>query len=169
MKKIVVLLLLYSVSTIAQQVTTDHFEFNTKSIDYTIYDYDTTAPVDFYVVISQDSVNLSFFKNRILDCFNGKDKYIQFYFILIPVDLKEQQNKKEQFFLDFITYITNRIKIEDSNLHILSDKNYTELYYTIQKEKHGYYQRGIMNDIVSNTITIPSDFSCITIRKTLTK
>jgi hypothetical protein len=126
----------------AQTKSDEIFIFENQKIKYTTLDFkdDIYRVSKFFVIINQ--------KHDVNKCF--KNKHLKPYFINIPTDMPKE--KQEKLFLEFVSYITGRVKLIDSDFFVISDIDYTGLYKEIFEKEHrykGYYMNNI-NDIYLN-------------------
>lgn len=148
MKKIlyIIVLTIVSINGYSQKKHNSTFSFGNQIIKYSSYSYAKRNISNFYIICYDDRDKLKKIINDIEMCFVNHNQNTKFYFLLIPKKIKDIK-QKEKLFLEFLSDVVNRTKLIDSNLFIISNDDYTNLYREIKKERSNKYKYGYLNDI----------------------
>ncbi len=73
------------------------------------------------------------------------NEYNKVYLLQIPY-VMVVKGKQEEFFLEFMFHITDRTKLLESKLYIISDEDHTSLYRETISEDHNF-ENTYLNDI----------------------
>lgn len=139
-------LAIVSMNCYSQKKHNTTFLFGNETIEYSSYSYAKRNISNFYIICHDDSDKLKKIINDIEKCFVNHNQNTKFYFLLIPEKINSIE-EKEKLFLEFLSDIVNHTKLIDSNLSIISNSDYTNLYRKIKKERNNKYKYGSLNDI----------------------
>jgi hypothetical protein len=127
--------LLICLNTFAQKKNSKNFNYESQQISYSEVSFTDKNIIDFFIVMNDDSKTTNSFQDKIIECKHLKNSHSRFYFLTIPENCKTLE-QKEKLFLEFASTIQNRAKLIDSNLYIISDKDYTGLYIKTSKKNN---------------------------------
>lgn len=124
--KIIIAFLLLIQYSFSQTRTEDKFTFEGQDIKYVFYNsIEKIYPVNkFYVFVNQNE--------SIIKCLD--DKYTRPYFFNMPTYISKE--KQDKLFLAFVSHITERTKLIESQFYIISDKDYTNIYKELFEREH---------------------------------
>lgn len=142
--KLLFIIILFTNYGIYSQKQQETFVFKSTEIVYNVYSYVDEGIEDFYIVIEDANINNEF-ANELENC-NTSLKNKRFYVISIPENVKGQDDA-DCLFLEFLTHVLGRTKLVDSNLYVVSAKNYTGLYKKVRNENDNIYQHTYLNEI----------------------
>lgn len=144
MMKLLFVIIFFTSSGMYSQKQQETFVFKSTEIVYNVYSYVDKEIGDFYIVIDDANMN-NIFHKELVNC-NTSLKNKRFYVISIPENIKGQDDK-DCLFLEFLTHVLGRTKLVDSNLYVVSSKNYTGLYEKVKNENDNIYQHTYLNEI----------------------
>lgn len=124
----------------AQKISSKEFSFKDAEVEYLIVHTPTNPIQNFYVILSDSNgKQLNKLKDNIGKCISSNEIA---YLSVVPKDVN-----KEEYLLEFISHITNRTKLIDSNLIIITEYNYSDLYNFTRVKNNGHYKHGYLNEI----------------------
>lgn len=131
-----IIFLFVFINCVAQKVWhDDDFVFDGIKTNYTTISNATYGIRNFYILLSADKKVVANLEK--LKCV---PKHCRAYICQMP-----EGADKEKFLLEFVTHITDRTKLLDSDLIIISDDDYTKLYK--EAEAKSNFQTGYINPI----------------------
>lgn len=128
--------------TLDAQIKNEFFEFEgNKNISYYRILGGERSVAKFYVIFNQSPQ----YEKEVKKCLKRKD-YKMFFTLTIPSEIKSKQ-KQEELFLAFVLQIVNSTKLIDSEMYVISDKDYMDLYERARQQNEGTYSYGKLNEI----------------------
>jgi hypothetical protein len=135
----ILILLLVPLKCFCQK--TEVFIFDNENFSYVSISKSSKNVLNYFVIMTDEP------NDEGAKCIAGclSNEYNKVYLLQIPY-VMVVKGKQEEFFLEFMLHITDRTKLLESKLYIISDEDYTSLYRETISEDHNF-ENTYLNDI----------------------